>query len=384
MPGATEAQDSLGNENAVEVVKILCAGLNAHGQLVDQHKDDSRTFHSEGPYSTSPEIFFSGWSTTAILHHDHLILRGHQSLQIPLDTSKPKLRCGFGDHNGLIGCLDTEGGLHLLSGTTSPDQQSTALERHGDDDSPPLSHVALAGNGKLAVTFKQAPNARLTHVVEFNELDGFLKWHSDPSASYPAQHHMLPGKPKQLLAGTGTFLMLMEGSEVYTWGDPRYRSLGRSTTGEGATPADKPGLVEALGGLKVEKIACGGWLNAAVTTEMALYIWGSGTPGTDRKIKCLDEAGAGEVVLVDMSQDDNDRFQDFVDVVDVGVGDNHIAAITEGGRMFVVGDNRNGQLGLGQDETFFESWTPVEILSGVRSVVCGPKATFAIVAESSD
>ena len=175
--------------------------------------------------------------------------------------------------------------------------------------------------------------------------------------------------------------------------------------GEGSVRPERPGVVEALGGLKITKVACGagcGWLCAAVSQDGAGYVWGrtmgvtggggggggSSVGEKEGEIRCLKDAGAGEVVLVELpSQLDDDDVEEEEaasaepeDVVDVGVGANHIAVVTASGKLFVVGDNKNGQLGLGKDMLFVSDWTPVPGLSKVRSVFCAPKATFVVVA----
>jgi alpha-tubulin suppressor-like RCC1 family protein len=71
-----------------------------------------------------------------------------------------------------------------------------------------------------------------------------------------------------------------------------------------------------------------------------------------------------------------------LDVVDIGVGDNHLAVIAEGGRLFVAGDNKNGQLALGIDEVWVDDWKEVpktNSSSSFRGLICGPKATFASI-----
>lgn len=241
--------------------------------------------------------------------------------------------------------------------------------------------MALAGNGKMAVTFKQAPNGRLCHVLCFDDLELLQDYYNAPAeATYDAekQHFMMQGQPRQLLAGTGTFLLRMESGEVYSWGDPRYSSLGRSIA---EAPAERPALVEALGGLTIKKIACGGWLNAALSEDGACYLWGTGTPGTDRTIRCLRDAGAGEVVLVELPNEDE---EEPLDVLDIAVGDNHVLLLAEGNRCFAAGDNKNGQLGLGHTQPFVDDWTRLALGSyQVRSIVCGPKSTFAFASDTS-
>ena len=371
-------------------LEIYTAGLNAHSQLSPNHSSDIRAFQPLQPDSSKEgdiDIFFAGWSTTVLSSPTTLRSLGHRPFHEDWSSASQPLRpySGIGDHNGLVAFLSDPGVVYWARKTdlTLP----SALQRFMcsfSDDSPRIGLIAMAGNERVALTFKQAPNGRLCHVVEFEDFDKALGWYRDPSAegAYPNKHHMLPGRPKQLIANTASFLLLMEDGGVYSWGDPRHQSLGRVISGEGAVPADKPGIIEALGGLRISKVASGGWMGAALSEDGALYLWGAGAPGAEKSIKPLKEAGAGEVALVELSS--ATKGGEPSDVADVAVGDGHIAAVADDGRLFVIGDNKNGQLGLDSEEIFFEDWTEATILSGVRRVVCGPKASFAFAASSRD
>jgi alpha-tubulin suppressor-like RCC1 family protein len=361
------------------------AGFNAFHQLSSQ-AGDIWEFEPLTPELTSInneelELFYTGWSSTAFKSGPEVHSLGFQSFttETPIPPEGiTELRCPFGsDQQGLIGCLNTQGRVLLLHASES--SEKTILTPTGDSEAPPISHLAIAGNERVAITFKQAPNARLTHIAEFTSFENFKEWHMDPSSAenYPAEHHMLPGRPKQLLANGANFILLMEDGEVYTWGDPRFRTLARPIAGPDAVTADKPGVVEALGGLKIASIQCGpgvGWLASALSEDGALYLWGTPTPGEDGIIRCLNEVGPGEVALVEITSETD---AEPVDIVSAGVGRNHVAVVTEAGHLFVVGDNGNGQLGLGKDLSFVEDWTRVSRLHGLKSVVAGPKATFA-------
>lgn len=366
---------------------IWAAGFNAFHQLSDREGDvwefQSLQIRSTTTNGDEYDLLYPSWSSTAVRHGSKVSSLGYQkfSAEIPLnegvDLSSP-----FGDHNGLLGCLDSEGKVYFLT-DNKPHGEKQVFTCHGGPEAPPISHLALAGNETVAVSFKQAPNARLTHIAEFVSLASFRDWHANPSngENYPAAHHMLPGRPKQLLANAANFILLMEDGEVYTWGDPRFRTLARPTVGAEAVPADKPGLVDALGGLKILRIQCGpgaGWLASALSEDGALYLWGTTTPGEDEgSINCLEEAGAGEVALVDILAGPD---AEPADIIGACVGRNHVAVVTDAGQLYMVGDNSNGQLGLPSDQSFVGDWTQVHSLRNVQRVYAGPKATFAIMA----
>ncbi|OQO12940.1 hypothetical protein B0A48_02404 [Cryoendolithus antarcticus] len=361
-------------------MKLLAAGSNSHHQLNDSTTDvrsfERLALESEpGLESIDIGLLYASWSTTTLVSQTtKLINLGHRPWSTPHPPTE-KVHSPFGDHNGLIGCLDTEGRIWFLH--TNPRNASarqSPLTLLNDDDAPKLGCFALADNGKVALSFKQAPNGQLAHIVEFATLEAFKQWYLDPSdsAKAPAAHHMLPGQPVQLIANAATFLLLMAGGEVYSWGDPRYRTLGRSIVGE-AVPADKPGVINALGGMKVDKIACCGWLSAALC-DQALYIWGSTLPSKDNEIKALTELGPDELELVDVPSDGVES----VDFIDVSVGDNHVAAASANGRLFLIGDNTYGQLGLGE-QVFSDDWVEVPSVESALRVQCGPQSTFVWV-----
>ena len=370
---------------------LFAAGFNAHGQLTPHNSSDEGkdvcTFH---PIAADVEVLFAGWSSTVLRSTStgQISSRGHQQI-VNSNAAVMGEAKAIGTHEGLLGYLNSdESKLFWMTSSTKPgdsgkpEDQPVHLVDITKDTSPSLAHIALAANDRIALTFRQAPNGKLCHIVEFANPDSFLAWFHNPSGEGlgPAKHHMLPGRPKQLVANTATFLLLMEGGEVYSWGDGRYRSLGR---GIDVVPADVPGVVEALGGLRIVKVTMGGWMSAAVSADGAAYLWGAGDPGADAgrgKIACLGGVGVGEVALVEVL----DAQGEVLDVVDVAIGDAHVAIVTGDGQLWVVGENRNGQLGLGEDDeerVFVEEWTVVPGLRNVRRVVCGPRATFVVVDE---
>ncbi|RMZ10800.1 hypothetical protein D0862_03131 [Hortaea werneckii] len=372
--------------------QLFAAGFNAFRQLDPSHNDDLQNFKRIQilPEEHDVDVFFAGWSQTVLSSKHSLAFSGPRTnLRVlgfagqnkgNFTNGKPSqralgLECGIGDLDGLKAYVEEDGSLYWLSGRT----WTTSV----DDDHPRVGQLALAGNGRVALTFKTAPASTMCHVVEFETLEKATGWYSDPAdkTKHPDKHHMLHGRLRQLLAAATTFLLLMEDGSVYSWGDPRHQSLGRPISGEGATGADSPGMIEALGGLKIDKIACGGWLNAALATEDgALYLWGAAAgPVHEDGIKCLSEADPGEVVLVDLVSEQGEVAPDIdaSNVVDVAIGSAHVAAVTEAGHLYVVGANNTGQLGLGTDVGFSEDWRMVTSLQNVHRTICGPRSTFA-------
>jgi len=111
------------------------------------------------------------------------------------------------------------------------------------------------------------------------------------------------------------------------------------------------------------------------------YVWGKGRPERvePRAVKALEGEGEG-VRLVEVGGGEGEGGLGL-GVVDVGVGGGHIVVLAEGGRVFVVGENGNGQLGLGKGaDDFVEDWREVEEWKGwhVDKVWCGVDSSFVL------
>ena len=128
-------------------------------------------------------------------------------------------------------------------------------------------------------------------------------------------------------------------------------------------------MVEDLSDLPtgpIRKISSGGYVTAALTSGNDLYLWG----GRAGQPKLLDQL-SGTPEPVDL---------DGHDVLDVAVGFDHILALTTDHRLYVVGANRNGQLGLDVDELC--DWREVILpLDGrqIVSVHAGYKNSFLLI-----
>jgi regulator of chromosome condensation len=74
------------------------------------------------------------------------------------------------------------------------------------------------------------------------------------------------------------------------------------------------------------------------------------------------------------------------DVQDIAIGESHAIALTTDGCIYVVGDNTNGQIGLGKGEKdFIESWHKIDFIPhpgwGIVAVKAGPRSSFIVTAK---
>jgi len=88
--------------------------------------------------------------------------------------------------------------------------------------------------------------------------------------SVPGSLGMGPPRVSQVVCGKEHCMLLTEHGQVYTWGGGSRGQLGHGTlTGE-----DQPRLVMALDGVRITKIAAGGWHSAAISQSHDLYMFG--------------------------------------------------------------------------------------------------------------
>ena len=186
------------------------------------------------------------------------------------------------------------------------------------------------------------PTASL-QIYTFSSIEDFLS--SEP----PTSTHPILAPLRSLYGAATCFTALGLTDEVLTFGSALHpQVLGRIPIP--ANPAEAPSPISFLGGISIDKIAAGGWIGAAVSEDRDLYVWG-GQAGAAKRINALPKFSAGEEVrLVDINGG--------VDVVDVGVGSEHIIALTGDGEVWVTGEGDCGQLGTGATN-FEEDWVRV-------------------------
>ena len=210
------------------------------------------------------------------------------------------------------------------------------------------------------------PTAKL-EVHTFASIDEFLS-SEPPTATYSLFSSLV-----SLIGSATCFTALTVTQEVLTFGSALHsQTLGRSPSP--SNPADKPCQIPFLGGIPIRKIAVGGWIGAAVSEDNDLYIWG-GQAGEVKKISALPRPSDEEDVrLVDINGG--------VDVVDVGVGNGHIIALTGDGEVWTTGEGDYGQVGTGM-KAFEEDWVRASgMWEGKGSVVevgCGVWCSWVLI-----
>ncbi|KAI9696927.1 MAG: hypothetical protein M1820_008002 [Bogoriella megaspora] len=280
------------------------------------------------------------------------------------------------DEDGITGLITVSGELYSRSPVTTHRNPQTLshfnLRTRNDATessyNPEIQHFAIAGNGRASATyFRRVSDVTSAVLVTGTTWQGLVHDTQTSETFGNVVRFLRPSQPKQLVANSITFTMLMHDGMVYTWGDPRYGALGRQQD-EGF---DVPCPLRALEGLKVVKVAAGGFFSAALTEDGRLYVWGVARPGGEQV-----DIVEGSVGLQSIAGNGEDR------VVDVAVGDNHIVALLADGRIFGVGEGQSGELGAAVKESggFARTWVeiPTPGLERVNSLVCGRQSTFLL------
>lgn len=136
------------------------------------------------------------------------------------------------------------------------------------------------------------------------------------------------------------------------------------------SPAEKPCIVDDLFSLpdRVIRISSGGHLTAALTSGNDIYIWGTGVAAGP-----LDRLWSSTPFPLDLVG------QDFLDVA---IGHQHVVVLTTEHKIFVMGANESGQLGL-SDKRDYTEWTEVTVVlqeqQWVTRVYAGHRNSFLLV-----
>ncbi|GAB7337112.1 hypothetical protein MBLNU457_g2510t1 [Dothideomycetes sp. NU457] len=367
--------------------KIYGAGLNAHGQIDKRIKSDCYTFtplwREDLDTSSDATVLFTGWSEIAVVKGTVLHLLGTNDC---CHTVSGGFSAVFGDHNGILGSLNDEGCIAIAyqpggSGTKRLIECETE-ER--------FTHVTVAGNGHVAAVLQDDE----TVIHEFTSWNAFAAYLQPPirdqGGNEPQDHttHSLPHKITQLISSTASFCALSSDGKVYTWGDNRYGTLTRPG------PTSSPQPVEHLSdpsspfsssddnSPKITKIVAGGWLFGALRSDGVAFLWGGPMPGTSHPPSQSLPSDDGEGGYIETTIEIVDEDTGVLDVLDMAIGEDFVLVVVEGGRLFGVGENGNGQLGEGRRRGFYAGWVEIEVVGrGVEGVWAGPKTGYVCMRE---
>ncbi|XP_008808052.2 PH, RCC1 and FYVE domains-containing protein 1 [Phoenix dactylifera] len=171
-----------------------------------------------------------------------------------------------------------------------------------------------------------------------------------------------------IACGSRHAVLVTKQGEIFSWGEESGGRLGHGVDAD----VSQPKLIESLGGVNVELVACGEYHTCAVTLSGDLYTWGDGTHSSGL-------LGHGSEASHWIPKKVSGQL-DGLHVSSVSCGPWHTAVVTSAGQLFTFGDGIFGALGHG-DRRSINIPREVEALKGLRTVraACGVWHTAAIV-----
>uniref|UniRef100_A0A8C2JVJ1 X-linked retinitis pigmentosa GTPase regulator n=1 Tax=Cyprinus carpio TaxID=7962 RepID=A0A8C2JVJ1_CYPCA len=172
----------------------------------------------------------------------------------------------------------------------------------------------------------------------------------------PSKFWLKNDVPLRTACGDEHTALVTENGKLFTFGSNNWGQLGLGTK----NTVNKPTCVKALKSERVKLAACGRTHTLVYTSRGNLYASGGNNEGQLGLGDCDDRTSFHLV----------DFFSKHGPVKMLAAGSNTSAALTQDGRLYMWGDNSEGQIGLGKESN---ALTPREVSVGKRVswVSCG-------------
>ncbi|XP_043107901.1 retinitis pigmentosa GTPase regulator b isoform X4 [Puntigrus tetrazona] len=172
----------------------------------------------------------------------------------------------------------------------------------------------------------------------------------------PSKFWLKNDVPLRIACGDEHTALVTENGKLFMFGSNNWGQLGLGTK----TTVNKPTCVKALKSERVKLAACGRTHTLVYTSRGNLYASGGNNEGQLGLSDCEDRTSFHLV----------DFFSKHGPVKMLAAGSNTSAALTQDGRLYMWGDNSEGQIGLGKESN---ALTPRELSVGKRVswVSCG-------------
>ncbi|XP_050978818.1 retinitis pigmentosa GTPase regulator b isoform X1 [Labeo rohita] len=172
----------------------------------------------------------------------------------------------------------------------------------------------------------------------------------------PSKFWLKNDVPLKISCGDEHTALVTENGKLFMFGSNNWGQLGLGTK----TTVNKPTCVKALKSERVKLAACGRTHTLVYTSRGNLYVSGGNNEGQLGLGDCDDRTSFHLV----------DFFSKHGQVKMLAAGSNTSAALTQDGRLYMWGDNSEGQIGLGKESN---ALTPQEVSVGKRVswVSCG-------------
>ncbi|XP_013179083.1 PREDICTED: protein pim1-like isoform X1 [Papilio xuthus] len=180
-----------------------------------------------------------------------------------------------------------------------------------------------------------------------------------------------------IACGYDHYILLTDVGQVYTWGSGKRFQLGHGDIDD----LDKPKEVDALAGIKIAKVAAGGFHCLALSEFGDAYTWGWNDEGQlgvhyddeDPSVENLIQYSIPKLIDIYYENDGNIT----IDIVDIVCGSKHSALKLEDNTVWMSGYNKYGQLGLPTKifpfvkyfKKVYESCDDFKVICGIWSTV---------------
>ncbi|KAK4875068.1 hypothetical protein RN001_011490 [Aquatica leii] len=187
----------------------------------------------------------------------------------------------------------------------------------------------------------------------------------------PSEIHFTNNGITDVASGREHYLMLDKIGKVYTCGRGSRGQLGHGDLEDELEPK----IVEALDGIKIDKIAAGGWHSCAISAQGDLYVWGWNGNGQLGLYNNAKESISVMAVPQVVNFDDQDA-----NIMAVACGHRHTIALLDDKRLYGTGWNRYCQLGKVTQETNLYRFEVICDLRNldVKELKCGPWSSLVI------
>ncbi|XP_017020705.1 RCC1 domain-containing protein 1 isoform X1 [Drosophila kikkawai] len=378
--------------------RLLFTGFNAFGQheFVNGNAADCNAGFSElkAPFSDKNQCTISiAWRYSALAFGRKLWLRGLLAecpnecvtLEAPGDIKA----LAAGDTHCLV--LLHNGQLYRVKPNLKAELLPVRLE------APPRSN---SGTKRSIFGIPKVPELSIEHIACGSHINVAV---SSENAVYsiPSCLHQFPGRQfrvKQLECGHEHAVLLNGNGDVFTWGNGLRGQLGQAVL----KVEEAPLLVEALAGIKITRIAAGGWHSAAISAFGDLYTWGLNCSG-QLGVRVMKPGGLlKEPTVYPLPQlhdlpecgcsTKSDHSDDDCAPLGVFAGSRHTLLIRRCGGLWATGWCRYSQLGKQlhlqhKNLSYLDVFQPLDgIALDTTSdrVLCGPWSTVIFCGKKSE
>ena len=153
--------------------------------------------------------------------------------------------------------------------------------------------------------------------------------------------------------------------KLYMFGSGMSGTLGTGDDNDRLVPTE----INTFSRAGVVQVSCGNSHTGVVTLDGKLYMFGVNYDG---------QFGIGENEYRNYLPRHVDS---LTGVVQVSCGAAHTGAVTRDGKLYMFGNNKSGQLGIGAKKDIDTLWWPKEVLTDIVQVSCGDYYTAAVTSD---